>query len=199
MRYFGSVFVILSLLVSIPAVFGQAAPPPANLLGSWSLTTQAFLPGQESACNFSGIATITEQMGDTFSGTASMNLVNGPEGCPAELSATVNGTVVGNQITMAMLMGGDLGTGSFTGTVLDPLQQKETAKLDKAVIQQRTIQGSFSIGSGPFAGVSGTFGSAFQGFLESVPTLGGLGLLLLALLLALVGWAALKRTKTKAA
>lgn len=197
----GLVFIVLLSVLFFPAAFGQGAPPPSNLLGNWSLTTQAFLPNQEAACNFGGTATITEQTEGSFSGIASMTLINGPEGCPAELSANVEGTLVGNNITMAMLLGGDLGTGSFSGTVLEPQQPKlgaDGVKLGE-VVSQRSIQGSFSIDSGPFSGVTGSFSSAFLSLLEAIPTLSGLGLLLLALLLAAVGWVALRRVKTKAA
>ncbi len=185
-----------------------------DIRGTWSLTANAYLPQVEGAvkpagefipepnCFFSGTAVVSSQQGSNFSGNASLTLDSGAGGCPAELFANIQGTVSGNTIEMAMLMGGDLGDGTFSGTISSQTQaqtggQSQT-KAAQAAPPGRSINGNFAIQAGPFMGVSGGWAGALRSSLEGIPTLGNLGLLALALLLAGVGWAALARTKKAA-
>lgn len=174
---------ILGLATAIlftAAIVSAQAPGigPADVSGEWALQTSAFFEtaeGQGADCEFTGDAVITQDGGD-LGGTASLALASGDPECPAEMSADVDGTVTGNTIEMGLLMGGQLGTAQWSGTV-DP-QGPEG---------EGGTGGPFTVDSGPFTGTTGTWGA--QRFGEpsvlEIPTLTALGIVaLVALLLA---------------
>jgi hypothetical protein len=85
----------------------------------------------------------------------------------------------------AVMGGGTLGQATFTGT---------GAAGPTGGAPASTVTGTFSVTSGPFTGTTGTF-TAARAAPAGVPTLGGMGLALLALLLLLAATGLLWRRK----
>jgi hypothetical protein len=165
--------IALSLLFfALPATAGL---PPADVAGIWDLHAETGVPNPDGGgvppiCEFEGTAQISQD-GSTISGSAALALIDGPADCPMELSATVAGNVAGDTVEMGLLMGGNLGTASFSGSPGD---------------FPDTLQGPVDVDSGPFAGVAG-FWDATRGAAPGldIPTLGTVGLaVLVGLLLA---------------
>jgi hypothetical protein len=167
----------LALLLALPAAgLAQAVPTP-DLSGDWSLQTDALAPGLNLPCLYSGTAQVSQTTAGDFTGQAELFLLSGMPPCPDRMAATLQGLVSGTVIEVAMLSG-ELGSASFSGDV-DP--------------GARSVAGSFVVEQGPFAGGSGTWSAVVRQAALEIPTLSVLGLTLLALLLAVVGWLILRR------
>lgn len=163
-------------LLAAPAAFGQQ---PADVSGAWELQTSVFLgqvpvpEGSEGLpdCEYAGSAQVT-QTGKDLGGTSNLTLVSGDGQCPAEMSADIDGEVVGTELQMGMLMGGQLGTSQWGG-VVDPQLEGEGG-----------TGGDFTVDSGPFTGAVGTW-SAVRGEPSAlaIPTLTTVGVIVLVALL----------------
>ncbi len=175
-----------ALLLTAGSAFAQPAPPAADLTGDWTLQASAFPPEVPPGatqglqpCDFEGTADVTQTEG-ALSGDASMSLVDGPQSCPPVMAATLTGEVVGNDVQMGMLMGGNLGTADFQGLIQVIGPAGATAG---TMIQ---LSGNFQVTQGPFQGFFGTWSGVPGGPPPSVleiPTLTAAGLAVLALLL----------------
>jgi hypothetical protein len=175
-------------LLAGPAAFGQ--PAPADVSGSWDLQTSVFLgqvpvPEGLPDCEYQGSAQVTQD-GSELGGTSNLTLVSGDGECPAEMSADIDGQVVGTELEMGMLMGGQLGTALWGGSV-DPQLEGEGG-----------TGGDFTVDSGPFTGAVGTW-SAVRGEPSAlvIPTLTTVGVIVLVALL--LGAAALLLRRSGAA
>ncbi len=73
---------------------GAAAVEVVN--GSWTLQANALLPEQEIPCSFEGSAQVVQD-GNEFNGTAALTLSGGPDACPAEMMASINGVIDGTR------------------------------------------------------------------------------------------------------
>ena len=161
-------------LLAAPAASGQ--PAPADVSGAWDLETSVFLgqvpvPEGLPDCEYQGSAQVT-QGGSDLGGTSNLTLVSGDGECPAEMSADIDGQVVGTELQLGMLMGGQLGTAQWSGAVGPQLEGEGGAG------------GDFTVDSGPFAGAVGTW-SAVQGEPSAlvIPTLTTVGVVVLVALL----------------
>jgi hypothetical protein len=175
--------VTLSLLAL--SLSGQGGPP--DLSGTWDLQSTFFLPtglGGMGTCTFQGSADVG-QNGTTLSGDATQSLVDGGTACPAEMDGTLTGEVSGNQVSMGMVMGGDLGESDFIGTLAANLALQGGGN---------TVSGTTTVTSGPFAGATGTF-DAVQGTVPvvEVPASSTVGLVVLVAILLVVGGLLLRR------
>lgn len=169
----------LATAILFTAALAAAQAPgvgTADVSGEWELQTSAFLGQVEGLpdCEFSGSTVITQDGGD-LGGTATLTLDSGVPECPAEMSADVDGTVTGNTIEMGLLMGGQLGTAQWTGTVASGGAEG-----------QGGTGGPFTVDSGPFAGTTGTWSAqrpvGGPSVLE-IPTLTTIGIVALVALL----------------
>jgi len=165
---------LVPALLAAPAALGQAPPPDVS--GSWDLATSVFLGQLEGSdglpdCEYQGSAQVTQD-GSDLGGTSNLLLETGGGECPAEMSADIDGQIVGNVIQMGMLMGGQLGTAQWGGTV------------DFAAEGDGGTGGDFTVDSGPFTGSSGTW-SAVRGEPSAlvIPTLTTVGVVVLVALL----------------
>lgn len=166
-----------------------AAQEVLNLQGSWDLTVAFSLleraEGEEVApdCEYRGTATTTQD-GMSFSGTASLDLVEGIAECPGNMTAQLTGQASLNapgQIS-GQLTSPDFGVSTFTGAL---------------VKAPGSFAGTNAVTSSPNGALVGAVGNWIAiGRLQSVeiPTLGGLGLVLLALLMLAAGFFYLRRT-----
>lgn len=182
---------LATVILFTTAVASAQAPGvgPADVSGEWELQSSAFLGQVEGLpdCEFSGSTVITQDGGD-LGGTANLTLDNGAPECPAEMSADVDGTVTGNTIEMGLLMGGQLGTALWSGTVNPQGGEGEGG-----------TGGPFTVDSGPFAGTTGTW-SAMRpvggpSVLE-IPTLTTIGIVVLVALLLGAAAMMLRRRST---
>jgi len=169
------VLVGISALLST-TVHAGVVPPAGDLSGDWSLPTTCTLPTEEE-CVFEGGGTLIQD-GDQIGGQATLMLVSGPEPpCPAEMMATVMGTLNG-LLFVGTLDGGQLGMLSFSGDVSPDLQM---------------IQGTSRVPDGePFQGTICTWSAARQQAVF-IPTLSEAALALLAVLLLGGGLLMLRR------
>lgn len=162
-----------SLLFAVPALRAQV---PVDVSGTWDLQTDVFVAQPEGQaeglpdCQYEGSAEIGQD-GSSISGSSDLSLVSGDPPCPAEMSADLTGTVAGSSIEMGMLMGGNLGSAQFTGTVVESADGGNTG-------------GGFFVDSGPFSGSDGTW-TAQRGAAPvlAIPTLTTIGLVVLVALL----------------
>ena len=165
---------LLAGLLMLPALlFGLSAAgliPNITVSGPWTLQATIDIP-EIAVCEYSGTAQITQE-GSSFSGTAELSLDSGGETCPAELSADISGTVAGESIEMGVLMGGGLGTATFTGSLL------------KA---SGPLQGTAMVDSGPFDGATSTWAATPAAAVMAIPVLGPWGTAALVGLLFLAG------------
>lgn len=194
------VFLVAVLLLALPAtVLAQGA----DLSGTWELFTGVSLapvdgvttaPSADTGtvpifdCNFQGTANIFQDGTEIF-GTSDLILVEGSPSCPAEMSADVTGIVNGTQVEMGLLMGGNVGEATFSGSVgLPALRTKAAVPADE------TVSGRFSATSGPFTGAGGQWSAIrVQAGVIAIPTLGGGALTLLVALLLGAGIIVLRR------
>jgi len=173
---------LVAALLAAPAARAQVV----DVSGSWELQTSVFFGQGEGLpdCEYQGSAEIT-QNGTDLGGTSSLTLESGDASCPAEMAADVDGQIMGNLLEMGMLMGGQLGTAQWGGTVAPAAAEGVTG-------------GDFLVDSGPFSG-SGGIWSAQRGTppVLAIPTLTTLGLV--ALVALLLGAAALLLRRRSAA
>ncbi len=175
MRLTRAISYIVALLVA--GVAGAQTVP--DLTGTWDLTSQVTIPGEELPCNYSGQAMIT-QNGTEISGTAQQSFVSGPASCPAEMAASLSGYFDGTRQMVVLngsLMGGQLGTLYFSGDIS----------------RDQGGGGSFGVETGPFAGAGGSWSALLRQQLEAIPALTPLGLTLLVVLLLGLGALLLRR------
>ena len=176
------VLAVLLVLFS-PAV--AMAGTDIDVAGIWDLQAETPVPNQGAQgegevppiCLFEGTAQVSQD-GTSLTGNAALALADGPVECPMELSASFTGNVSGSSIQMGMLMGGNLGTASFTGGQGD---------------FPDTLQGSMNVDSGPFNGITGFWTGARRQSVLDIPTLGGAGLVLLILALLAAATFVLRR------
>lgn len=169
----------LILGAALSALTGLLAPAglqaQANLTGSWEMQATGQIPDENMPCNFTGTANVV-QSGNGLSGTADLMLTSGPPACPQEMMANIGGTVSGGgaapEVAMGALMGGQLGTAQFSGNVRGDGNQ---------------VGGTYAVDSGPFMGTSGTWNS-LRHAVAAIPTLAGVALILLAVLLLAGGY-----------
>ncbi|MDY7092653.1 MAG: IPTL-CTERM sorting domain-containing protein [Acidobacteriota bacterium] len=172
--------IALSLLfLALPATAGE---PTIDVAGLWNLHAETAVPSPEGdgvppICEFEGTAQISQD-GTSISGSAALGLIDGPVDCPMELAATVTGDVVGDTVQMGLLMGGNLGTASFSGSEGD---------------FPDTLVGNMDVSSGPFAGISGFWDATRGAAGLDIPTLGTVGLVLLVGLLLAAATVLLRR------
>ncbi|MCB1036285.1 MAG: IPTL-CTERM sorting domain-containing protein [Acidobacteria bacterium] len=160
------------LFVSFAVYAGEVPPLPFDVHGPWLLEASASLPTAEGVfCDFEGTAQILQD-GTVINGDANLMLVNGPDGCPMEMSAQLSGIAADGAINMGVLMGGNLGEADFQGSAGDVVG---------------TLQGSFQAINGPFGGSNGSWLARRQESVVAIPTLSDWGLVLMAVLLFLAG------------
>lgn len=172
-------FALSLLFLALPATAGL---PPMDVAGLWDLHAETAVPPTEGdgvppICEFEGTAQISQD-GTSISGSAALALIDGPVDCPMELSAAVSGDVDGDTIQMGLLMGGNLGTASFSGSPGD---------------FPDTLAGPMDVSSGPFVGVSGFWDATRGAPGLDIPTLGTVGLILLVGLLLAAATVLLRR------
>ena len=165
------ILVVLSLFTTS---FALAQPP--NLSGRWNLSASGMLVTGGMPCTFQGHGDMMQD-GNQLSGQAELMLVSGPAECPAEMSANLAGMLDGP---------------SFVGT-LDGGQMFGMLNFSGMLGQDgRSLEGNYSVTSGPFMGTTGAWNSALvDGFL--IPVLDVAGILLLTVLLAYTGSKLLRR------
>ncbi len=171
-RHPSAAVAIVLLGLAVPA----AAQVP-DLSGKWNLTTYADLPDDGGTCMFFG-QVVLEQMGSSLSGTPLLQLFDGPAACPPIMAASLTGTVDEKGCVDGMLSSGPLGTSYFSGCPGDGM---------------KSLGGDFGNETGPYAGGGGTWMAVMAPALAEIPTLDGLGLTLLAMLLVTAGGWALSR------
>lgn len=172
-------FLAAFLVVALPllaAAFSATQCPSPNLSGQWTLNASGLLPDGEMPCTFQGNGNMVQD-GNHLFGQADLMLVSGPPACPAEMSANLDGMLDGSSFMGTLDGGAMFGVLAFSGMIGPDC---------------RSLEGTYSVSSGPFMGVTGTWSSALaNGFL--IPVLDGVGLFLLAGLLAYAGVILLRR------
>jgi len=195
MRKCARVAVLASqLLWLLPAASSHAQG--LNVTGSWSIQMQTVPRGAglavvASTCSFQGTANVS-QTGSQFTGDIDVNKTSGGIACPSSMSATLNGTVNGNQVNMGVVMGGGaFGTANFTGAVTGAPVHTGAPVRTAAT----TMGGGFAVTGGPFSGTGGTWSATQLAPLAAVPALDTKGLAALALLLVATAlWFLLRRS-----
>ncbi len=176
-------------LLAAPAARAQA---PVDVSGFWELQTSVFtgqrgeFEGQPD-CAYRGSADVTQD-GSDLGGTSRLTLESGNLGCPAQMTADIDGQITGNTLEMGMLMGGQLGTAQWAGTV------------SPAFVEGTGVTGGdFFVDSGPFSGSGGTW-SAQRGQppVLTIPTLTRVGLVVLVVLLLGAAGLLLRRRSAEA-
>ena len=157
-----------------------------DLSGGWDLSMQMNLAGSGDAgdgivCVYSGTTDVVQD-GSSLSGDASYVLEQGGDGCPSELLGSYTGVITTSGIEMGAIMGGNLGTATFTGFFFLPFGTDGLG-----------VVGDVSVTSGPFAGSSGSWGASRGLPPINVPTLGTSVLPILALTILTLGVVALRR------
>jgi len=187
---------LLLLLLTAPAAQAQGF----NLTGSWSILMEFTPPGSApkaaTLCSFEGSADVV-QAGSAFTGDIAVNKIVGGMTCPSSMSATLTGNVTGNQVSMGAVMGGGaFGQATFTGTLVAGAAPRGAGATTAAARTAATgSSGTFTVTSGPFTGIGGTWFASQQPSIAAVPALGGKGLAALALLLlAAAFWFLLRRS-----
>ncbi|MGD2113569.1 MAG: hypothetical protein PVG07_00845 [Acidobacteriota bacterium] len=174
---------ILIAVVLVVAPWAAAQTPSTDLTGTYDMQATVELPSMETPaaqtkglampCQYEGTADIVDENGD-LSGTVDLMLVTGPEGCPADMTGTLNGS--GDPGTTDILVmgtiGGTLGMLTFNGS-LTP---------------NPGGGGTFSVTQGGFVGAVGSWAAQrFESIFE-IPTLTAVGLTLLTLLVLGAGY-----------
>jgi len=172
--------IVLAIAVLAPTLaHAGLVPPGTDLSGRWILTSSCTLPAEEQACVYEGSGELM-QNGGPVNGQVTLFLISGPAGCPAEMMASVMGTLSGLAFFGTLDGGMLLGTLDFSG---------------QASADGSTLGGDSNSPDGqPFAGTSCTWSAARrQLFDPSIPTLSGVALALLAVLLLAGGVLMLRR------
>lgn len=171
--------VLLLGAVCIPAL--AQVPTPDDLSGQWTLSATGLLPEQNLPCVFEGSGQMT-QNGSQLTGQATLLLVEGPDACPGEMMADLDGSLDG------LFFGGTLDGGEMFG-VLDFSGQVSQ--------DGRMISGDYTVrDGGPFQGTDGQWSSERLLSVLAIPTLSGSALLVLALLLLGAAFFTLRRHRT---
>jgi hypothetical protein len=183
-------FSLLPLLsLFLPAVAARAQG--LDVTGSWSVQMQTVARGAAggavtTGCAFQGTANV-DQTGSQFTGGIDVTETSGGS-CPPAMSANLNGTVSGNQVSMGAVMGSpSFGAATFTGTLSSAAPRSGStgsgASTSPAVNPGSTMSGTFAVTSGPFTGTGGTWSATSLARIAAVPAVGGWGLAVLAALL----------------
>lgn len=174
MRALTRLLLTAALLVALPAV--APAGETIDLSGQWEITAEVFpvqqqpQEGGQTPCSFAGTADITQD-GSEFGGTAELELLDGPAECPLEMDADVSGAIDEGGNVEAAMLDGQLGTAFFSGTF--------------GIVDEIEGGGTVDTETGPFGGSSGTWSAALGAPpVQAIPTLTGLGLIGLVVLLA---------------
>jgi len=173
---------LFASLLMLPAFFfGLSALgliPNISVAGDWQIEATFEVP-DVGTCDYSGTAQVTQD-GTVFSGVAHLFLNDGGEICPVEMSADLTGTVVGESLEMGVLMGGELGTATFTASLL------------KAA---GPLQGAAMVTTGQFAGATSMWMASPAAAVLAIPVLGPWGTAMLVGLLFLGGLLVLMRQR----
>jgi len=168
----------LGFLLLLPGALTAGLVPPPDIAGLWSVSTDCALPRQNLPCVFEGSGQVT-QSGDQVMGTVQLMLVSGPAACPTEMLADLQGTLVGSSFMGTLDGGAMFGALDFSGTVS---------------VDGQTITGDFAVqDGGPFQGCSGAFDAERQIVDVAIPTLSGMSLVILWVLLLGAGLVMLRR------
>jgi len=174
---FAAAAAVAVCLAAAPSLRGQGEQ---DLSGAWQMEMSALLPPDEeqpqlavaqpqlapSDCVYAGDCQM-DQDGSDLSGTVDLTLVDGPEECPPEMTAALDGTVAGDAV--AGTLSGQQGLAEFQGS------------------EGNSFSGTFEGLEGPFAGSTGEW--LAERSILAIPALTGTGLTLLVLaLLAGGGW-----------
>lgn len=155
------------LMMSALALGAGAVHAQTDLTGSWQLEMSVTLEGEETPCLYQGTAAIN-QTGSTLTGTAEMSLQSGPASCPSEMVADLTGSADENkQLIVVGTLSGQLGAVDFSGSISP----------------NPGGSGTFSVTQGPFTGETGTWTAEQLSSILVIPTLTGLGLTALVILL----------------
>lgn len=190
MKTFKALWIAASFLLLVVAPL--AAQGGLDLPGRWQLTVGFTLvqemPAEravkqvEGDCEYQGTADVTQD-GNSFSGSATLDLVQGVAECPQEMMAEITGQIsqeVPGQIS-GQLSSPDFGQADFTGAI---------AKASG------TLSGVAVVTSTPMPALQGAVGNWIGIGLRqtvAIPTLSALGLTLLVLLLLAAGALALRK------
>jgi hypothetical protein len=159
---------VVLALAGPSALVAQQAPPDVS--GIWNLQATAAFGDGAVPCVYAGTMDLIQD-GSGLSGTGAMTLNSGPVACPVDPTASLTGTLLGNSFKMGF-GSGQSGDATFTGDVSP---------------DGRSIEGDLTVVAGPFVGLIGTWSAARPGDTVEIPTLGTVGLALLALLLMAAG------------
>ena len=174
----GALVAGIACLLAVPV--GAQQP---DLTGLWRLTTTVQLETVEGQlpCVFEGSTKIV-QNGTELTGLADLQLLSGPDACPAEMNGDLSGFVE---------TGGN-GIGTFVaGNISGPLG---LAFFQGQLSSANEAAGSMAVEQGDFAGQGGTWSAGLLGSLD-IPTLTPLGLTVLILGLLAVGALLLRRAR----
>jgi len=155
-------------------VLSFAAPALSQIpdySGTWSLDTTVLLAGEATPCIFTGSVTI-QQQGIALSGNAIQILSSGPAACPPFMMAAVSGQIDMMGCVELGALSGPLGSAAF---VACPGEAKDS------------LEGTFQVESGPFAGGGGDWIAVLGAAAIAVPTLSDVGLVALAVLMLVAG------------
>ena len=138
--------VFLALLIAPLALaqFGRA-----SFSGIWEMSSDLVIPGQEEPCRFVGEAQIRDN-GQLLQGTVQLVLVEGPAGCPPEMSAELIAGIDFPVIFEGRLLGGIFGEASFDGSLVE-----QPAKLVPSLL----LEGAVVVTEGPFQDAPGSWGA----------------------------------------
>lgn len=172
------VVLVLGVAALLPAAAEAGLAVMPDLSGNWSLSASSQLPGENEPCVYQGTGQL-QQVGSQVTGQATLMLVSGPPACPDEMMANVDGSLDG------LLFGGQLDGGQLLG-IMDFTGQVSQ--------DGRMISGDNSVPDGqPFQGATGTWMSERLFATIAIPTLTGVGLALLVVLLLSGGLLILRR------
>ena len=179
----------LSLLAAAALVAASPlhAQPAQDLSGAWQMDMAADLPAEElpelrvaqpleaADCVYAGDCQM-QQSGNDLTGTVELTLVSGPEDCPPEMTATLDGNVDGSEVFGTLK--GPQGTAGFSGA------------------EDNSFSGTFEATEGPFAGSTGEW--LAERSILAIPALTGTGLTVLLLALLAAGAWMLRRERRPA-
>lgn len=173
-----SALILLGIAVLAPTALHAGLAPATDVSGPWQLSSSCNLQGEEAPCVYEGSGNLVQDMG-VVAGDATLMLISGPAACPAELMATVMGSVSGLTF-IGTLDGGQLGILNFDSLVTP---------------DGNSIDGTSMAPDGePFQGTNCTWAAAQnQLFNPEIPTLNEVGLVLLVVLLLGGGLLVLRR------
>lgn len=193
------------LILVAPAALDAQLP---DFSGTWSLTLEATLPGQQPTagqaaeagpglqergvlvedCIYSGTVNLSQD-GNTVSGPVVLGLVSGPDACPGEMTGNLTGTLTG---------GDQVGTFQIDGTISrtdDPQDPDGQATFTGTLSPNPGGSGTMNVSSGTFSGSRGSWMAQLQESVLEVPELTPVGMTVLTLLLLAAGaWVLSRQT-----